>query len=32
VGVIVLSNETNVGLPDAIGAWTFEKEQVSLQA
>ena len=25
VGVIVLTNETNVGLPDAIGAWTFDK-------
>ena len=25
VGVIVLSNETNVGLPDAIGAWTFDR-------
>ncbi len=25
VGVIVLTNETNVGLPDAIGAWTFDR-------
>ena len=23
--MIVLSNETNVGLPDAIGAWTFDR-------
>ncbi|PSJ54988.1 serine hydrolase domain-containing protein [Kumtagia ephedrae] len=25
VGVIVLTNETNVGLPDAIGAWTLDR-------
>jgi CubicO group peptidase (beta-lactamase class C family) len=25
VGVIVLTNETNVGLPDAIGEWTLDK-------
>jgi hypothetical protein len=25
IGVIVLSNETNVGLPDAIGLWTFDR-------
>lgn len=25
VGVIILSNEKNVGLPDAIGAWTFDR-------
>jgi hypothetical protein len=25
VGVIVLSNETNVGFPDAIGLWTLDR-------
>ena len=25
VGVIVLTNETNVGFPDAIGLWTFDR-------
>src|SRR5262249_54875705 len=25
VGVIVLTNETNVGFPDAVGLWTFDK-------
>ena len=25
VGVAVLSNETNMGLPDALGAWTLER-------
>lgn len=25
VGVIVLTNETNVGLPDAIGEWTLDR-------
>ncbi|MGA7485314.1 MAG: serine hydrolase [Xanthobacteraceae bacterium] len=25
VGVIVLSNEQNMGLPDAIGLWTFDR-------
>ena len=25
VGVIVLTNETNVGFPDAIGAWTLDR-------
>ncbi|WP_306752647.1 serine hydrolase [Paracoccus actinidiae] len=25
VGVVVLTNETNVGLPDAIGEWTFDR-------
>jgi CubicO group peptidase (beta-lactamase class C family) len=25
VGVVVLTNESNVGLPDAIGEWTFDR-------
>jgi CubicO group peptidase (beta-lactamase class C family) len=25
VGVVVLTNETNVGFPDAIGEWTFDR-------
>jgi hypothetical protein len=25
VGVIVLTNEVNVGMPDAIGLWTFDR-------
>jgi CubicO group peptidase (beta-lactamase class C family) len=25
VGVVVLSNETNVGLPDALGQWTLDR-------
>ncbi len=25
VGIVVLTNETNVGLPDAIGAWALER-------
>ncbi len=25
VGVVVLTNETNVGLPDAIGRWTLDR-------
>jgi CubicO group peptidase (beta-lactamase class C family) len=25
VGVVILTNEQNVGLPDAIGAWTFDR-------
>lgn len=25
IGVIVLSNQSNVGFPDAIGAWTFDR-------
>ncbi len=25
IGVVVLTNETNVGFPDAIGLWTFDR-------
>lgn len=25
IGVVVLSNETNVGFPDALGFWTFDR-------
>ncbi|MCZ0963969.1 serine hydrolase domain-containing protein [Paracoccus benzoatiresistens] len=25
LGIVVLTNETNVGLPDAIGEWTFDR-------
>ena len=25
IGLVVLTNETNVGFPDALGAWTFDR-------
>lgn len=27
IGVVVLTNETNVGFPDAVGLWTFDRLQ-----